>query len=86
MANSWLFTRDAESVYICRIDGRRVVVAGPGTARHHVDFTDEESLQRYQIMVAEDMAKAGWILYATDRQRRSASRPTTVADRRQPIA
>lgn len=74
MASSWLFTRNDESVYISLAGKHGVVVAGPGQARQQFEFDSEGAVERYQRQVAEQMAAGGWILYATDRQRRSRER------------
>jgi hypothetical protein len=84
MSNSWLFTRNDESVYISRADQYSVVVAGPGQSRQQLEFDSESAVERYQREVAEQMAEGGWILYAVNRQRRAGDRGGRAAspDRR----
>jgi hypothetical protein len=84
MSNSWLFTRNDESVYISRADQFGVIVAGPGQTRQQFEFDSENAVEQYQRDVAEQMAAGGWILYAVDQQRRNRERasPGNSPDRR----
>lgn len=85
---SWLFLKGTQSIWIERPFGRAIVVAGPGTAREEHDFPTEDSLQAFQIELAERLAGDGWFLWGFDRERRGgADRRTTTRggpDRRKP--
>jgi len=85
---SWLFIRDGQTVWIVRPpDGFEMIVSGPGPSGAHHEFRNEQELQDFQVMLAEQLTAQGWILWAFDRdrrtgtERRSAPRPT-AADRR----
>jgi hypothetical protein len=67
---SWLFVKDSESIWIERPYGRVMIVAGPGTRRDQREFLNEESLQAYQISLAERLTGDGWFLWGVDRERR----------------
>jgi hypothetical protein len=71
--SSWLFIRDRESIWIERPCGLSVIVAGPGSARAHLVFQNEDALQGYQVAAAERLTRAGWFLWGFDEQRRSAA-------------
>jgi hypothetical protein len=68
--SSWLFIRDQESIWIERPHGFSVIVAGPGSARAHLLFPNEDALQAYQIATAERLTRAGWLLWGFDQERR----------------
>jgi hypothetical protein len=68
--SSWLFVRDHESILIERPHGFSVIVAGPGSARAHLLFANDDALQAYQIATAERLTQAGWFLWGFDRERR----------------
>jgi hypothetical protein len=74
---SWLFVRGSESIWIERPHGRTMRIAGPGALRDERDFEDEDSLQEYQVALATRLTEAGFLLWGSDRERR------TEADRRQ---
>jgi hypothetical protein len=82
-----LFIKDGQSIWIERPDTYRMIVAGPGAAREERAFSDEESLQDYQIALSERLTESGWFLWGFDRDRRQgagrrgAARPDAV-DRR----
>src|SRR5580765_7462097 len=83
--SSWLFIRERESIWIERPYGFSVIVAGPGSARAHFVFPDEEALQAYQVATAERLTEAGWFLWGFDQERRTRQRVATtppVPDRR----
>lgn len=86
---SWLFIKGDQSIWIERPYGCSMIVAGPGPIREEHDFTDEESLQGYQIALADRLAGAGWLLWGVNRQRRGGpDRRTTgreTPDRRQGV-
>jgi hypothetical protein len=54
--SSWLFIRDPEGIWIERPYGYSIIVAGPGSARAHLVFTDEAALQGFQVATAERLA------------------------------
>ena len=68
--SSWLFIREQESIWIERPYGFSVIVAGPGSARAHLVFPNEDALQAYQVGTAERLTRAGWFLWAFDQERR----------------
>lgn len=83
--SSWLFIRDGESIWIERPYGFSIIVAGPGSARAHLDFPNEDALQAYQVATAERLTQAGWFLWGFDKERRKHDRgglESTAADRR----
>jgi hypothetical protein len=86
----WLFVKDGQSIWIERPYGLSMIVAGPGPAREHHDFPDEEALQAFQVSLGERLTEAGWFLWGFDRERRTGrerrSIDRTTADRRQPVA
>ena len=85
--SSWLFIRERESIWIERPYGFSVIVAGPGSARAHFVFPDEEALQAYQVATAERLTEAGWFLWGFDQERRSRERAAAtppIPDRRAP--
>jgi len=87
---SWLFVKDAESIWIERPYGRVMIVAGPGTKRDQREFLSEDALQQYQISLAERLTGDGWFLWGVDRERRvrddRRGTPRTSSDRRQRAA
>ena len=82
--SSWLFIRERESIWIERPYGFSVIVAGPGSARAHFVFPDEQALQAYQVTTAERLTEAGWFLWGFDQERRTRERAATspIPDRR----
>jgi hypothetical protein len=68
--SSWLFIRETESIWIERPYGFSVIVAGPGSARAHLVFPNEDALQGYQVATAERLTRAGWFLWGFDQERR----------------
>ena len=68
--SSWLFIREHESIWIERPHGFSVIVAGPGSARAHLVFPNDDALQAYQVATAERLARAGWFLWGFVRERR----------------
>ena len=81
---SWLFIRDRESIWIERPYGLSVIIAGPGSARAHLVFPNEDAVQAYQVAAAERLTGAGWFLWGFDEQRRRraervAPRPATAS-------
>lgn len=69
--SSWLFVKGDQSIWIERPYGRSMIVAGPGRLREEHDFKDEDTLQGYQMALADRLASAGWLLWGVNRQRRS---------------
>lgn len=65
--------RDSESIWIERPHGFTLVIAGPGKAREHREFPDEQAMEAYQMAVAERLAEAGWFLWDFNRDRRLGS-------------
>jgi hypothetical protein len=88
-SSSWLFIRDGESIWIERPYGFSIRVAGPGAARAHLDFPNEQAVQEYQVATAERLTGSGWFLWGFDKERRTRGERRkglrTVADRRQPL-
>jgi hypothetical protein len=89
LPTSWLFVKDNQSVWIVRPpDGFVMIVSGPGQAAGHHEFRNEKELQDFQVTLAEDLSRQGWLLWAFDRdrrtgtERRGAPRPGTVDRRR----
>ncbi len=86
MATSWLFVKGDQSIWVERPHGCSMIVAGPGALREQHDFPDEETLQGYQVAIAEKLASAGWLLWGVDRQRRAGEErratPRGSSDRR----
>lgn len=76
--SSWLFIRGSESIWIERPYGLALIVAGQGGARTHLEFTDENALQAYQVDTAERLSREGWFLWAYDRDRRGTDRRATT--------
>ena len=68
--SSWLFIRGQESIWIERPHDFSVIVAGPGSARAHLLFPNDDALQAYQIATAERLTRAGWFLWGFDQERR----------------
>jgi hypothetical protein len=71
---SWLFIRGSESIWIERLSGNTLIIAGPGPRREQRRFFTEEQLQRFQMRLAERLAGQRWFLWAYNRDRRSQSR------------
>ena len=63
-----------------------MIVAGPGALRDEREFPDEESLQAYQVALAERLTETGWLLWGFDRERRQGEErrttPRATQDRR----
>jgi hypothetical protein len=64
--SSWLFIREQESIWIERPHGCSVIVAGPGSARAHLLFLNDDALEAYQVATAERLTQAGWFLWGSD--------------------
>ncbi len=83
---SWLFVNGSDSIWVERPVGRLMIVAGPGALRDEREFEDEESLQAYQVALAERLTETGWLLWGFDRERRQAGErrrtPRLSEDRR----
>ena len=86
---SWLFVRNAESIWVERPTQSTLVVAGPGAQRQQRDFIDDNALNAFQVVLAEQLTGDGWFLWPHDTDRRRASAQSALhrggADRRQPI-
>ena len=84
---SWLFVNGSDSIWVERPNERMMVVAGPGPLRDEREFTDEQSLQAYQVSLAERLTESGWFLWGFDRERRQTAdrrgAERTTQDRRQ---
>ena len=84
---SWLFIKDGQSIWVERVPGHSMIVAGPAAARETRTFSNEDALQAYQISLSERLTGGGWFLWGFDRERREtadrrdAARPGS--DRRQ---
>jgi hypothetical protein len=53
--SSWLFIREQESIWIERSHDFSVIVAGPGSARAHLPFPNDDALQAYQMATANPL-------------------------------
>ena len=71
---SWLFIRGSESIWIERLPGNTLIIAGPGHRREQRRFFTEEQLQRFQMRLADRLAGQRWFLWAYNGDRRSQSR------------
>ncbi len=71
MPSTWLFTRETESIWVECVDGRALVIAGPGTERKAVEYRSEAELQTGQIALAETLSSGGWVLWPPEKDRRS---------------
>jgi hypothetical protein len=71
-----LFVNGSDSIWIERPTERLMIVAGPGTLREEREFDDEDTLQAYQVALAERLTESGWFLWGFDKERRA------LADRR----
>jgi hypothetical protein len=76
--SSWLFIRGRESIWIERPYGLSLIVAGPGPARAHLVFPNEDALQAYQVVAAERFTQAGWFLWGFDEQRRQRAERVAI--------
>jgi len=76
--SSWLFIREQESIWIERPHGCSVIVAGPGSARAHLLFLNDDALEAYQVATAERLTQAGWFLWGFDEERRKRDEPPTA--------
>jgi hypothetical protein len=76
--SSWLFIREQESIWIERPHGCSVIVAGPGSARAHLLFPNDDALQAYQVATAERLTRAGWFLWGFDEERRKRDEAVTA--------
>lgn len=87
MPSTWLFTKGTESIWVERVDGQALVIAGPGTARKAVEYHSEDELQSGQIALAETLSASGWVLWPAEKDRRSGQERRAAsrdgADRRQ---
>ena len=85
---SWLFVKEAETIWVERPYGMTLIIAGPGrTARQQRDFRDEDELDRFQMDLAQSLAAEGWFLWGVNRDRRtrryaSHGEPENVPERR----
>lgn len=84
---SWLFIRNAESIWVERPHGLTLILAGPQARRREQrDFISEAALEAFQRTLAEGLAEKGWFLHGVNRERRTAadrrSAPRATPDRR----
>ena len=75
---SWLFIRGSESIWVERLSGNTLIIAGPGHRRQQRRFFTEEQLQRFQMRLADKLAGQRWFLWAYNGDRRSKSRGELV--------
>ena len=68
--SSWLFIHERDSIWIERPYGLSVIVAGPGSARAHLVFPNEDALEAYRVATVERLTRAGWFLWGFDQERR----------------
>lgn len=65
-----------------------MIVAGPGAAREHHEFSNENALQAFQVSLGERLTTNGWFLWGFDRERRLGQdrrgERRTTPDRRSP--
>ena len=73
-ARSWLFVKDARSMWVERQERHLVRIAGPGAVRERHSFTDEASVEDFLTTLAEDLIGNGWILSQIDYDRRRLAR------------
>jgi hypothetical protein len=59
--SSWLFIREQESIWIERPHGCSVIVAGPGSARAHLLFPNDDALEAYHVATAEATHAGGLV-------------------------
>jgi hypothetical protein len=85
----WLFIRDEDSIWIERSYGFCMDVAGPGTARAHLDFPNENAVQAFRAATAERLTRGGWFRSKFDHDRRTQSErrrgPRATVNRRLPV-
>ena len=85
--STWLFNKEQETIWIVRPEAYLLVVCGPGSTRQQYRFGGESEMQRFQVMLAENLASTGWILWGIDRERRRRERrgaQRQTPDRRAP--
>lgn len=86
--SSWLFMKDSHSVWVVRTAGLAIGISGPGRSQVCYQFASEDEMQRFQIGLGEQLAWTGWVLQAsncdrrTGGERRSPSRPHWAGERR----
>lgn len=87
MPSTWLFTKGTESIWVECVDGQALVIAGPGTERKAVEYRSEAELQTGQIALAETLSAGGWVLWPSEKDRRSGQERRAASrdgsDRRQ---
>ena len=76
---SWLFVKGEQSIWIERLEGNTMVVAGPDAAREERSFPDEDALQAFQIGLGEQLTNGGWFLWGSDRERRKTAERRRIA-------
>lgn len=69
---SWLFLKDAQTIWVERPHGHTLIVAGPGKGkREERDFRDDADLDKFQMELAERLVTEGWFLWGVNRDRRA---------------
>jgi hypothetical protein len=68
---SWLFVRDNQSIWIART-GLTMTVSGPGRSHVRCEFDGEDQLQQFQMGLAEQFARDGWVLEDSSVDRRGS--------------
>jgi hypothetical protein len=76
---AWLFVRGEESIRIVRPPGCALIIHGPDRTRQRRDFDDEDTLQAFQVSIAERLTEHGWILFGVDVDRRSGKDRRRIA-------
>jgi hypothetical protein len=71
---SWLFVRGSESIWVERLSGNTLIVAGPGHRRYQRTFFTEDQLQEFQMRLAEQLVEQRWFLWAYNDDRRKTPR------------
>jgi CheY-like chemotaxis protein len=69
--NSWLFTRNGDSVWIVRTTAMELCIAGPNNERDVFTFESERELQSFQAEYEQRLTLGGYTLTEAGSDRRS---------------